>query len=130
MLGMLGGGLGCLVDGLKAHQVHQTPLTQSFRQTLGHRERRTTAIYAHLDLGVAAQGAYVIAVATAYRAELLQVPTEADANATYGRAAPERRRHLTPMARFTPSPHRLDASRAEYARSRENLICIDRYSLN
>ena len=67
----------------------------------------------------------------AYRAERLQVPTEADAKAIYGRGPPERRRrHLTPMARLTPGPHRLDASRAECARTRENLICIDRYSSN
>ena len=49
---------------------------------LGHRQRETTAIYAHLDDGAlrdaAAQAAAVIARAMGYRAEPPPVPDEAD----------------------------------------------------
>ncbi len=76
---------------------------------LGHRQRETTAIYAHLDDGalraVAAQAAAVIARAMGYSAEPPPVPDEAEhcdvlaavpeSSSSRGRTTPEQER--TPL---------------------------------
>ena len=79
------------LPGLRIHDARHTWASQgvmngvgltTVRRLLGHRKRRTTAIYAHLDdaalQGAAAQAATVIAGAMNYRAEPPPLTDEAD----------------------------------------------------
>ena len=79
------------LPGLRIHDARHTWASQGVMngvglttvgRLLGHRKRRTTAIYAHLDdaalQGAAAQAAAVIAGAMNYRAEPPPLPDEAD----------------------------------------------------
>jgi len=79
------------LPGLRIHDARHTWASQGVMngvglttvgRLLGHRKRRTTAIYAHLDdaalQGAAAQAAGVIAGAMGYRAEPLPLPDESE----------------------------------------------------
>ena len=83
------------LPGLRIHDARHTWASQGVMngvglttvgRLLGHRKRRTTAIYAHLDdaalQGAAAQAAAVIAGAMGYKAAPLPLPDAAEDGAT------------------------------------------------